>query len=190
MSMFYSPSTGGFYDQGIHGALPGDIVGITDAAYAALMEAQAQGANIENDDSGNPVAVMPAPPSLAETKATLCALIESAVSAAYAAIGSDSPGRIAEYQQAKDDATAFKAAGYAGTAPATVACWAQAKSWTEQQACDDILATAAAWGQALVAIRTARLIGKANVGSAADAAAAQTAANAAIANVNAVLAEL
>lgn len=190
MSIFYSPSTGGFYDSDINGsAIPADAVAITVDKHRALLAAQASGSTIQADASGAPIAVAPTPPTLAQTQAALCARVDAAADAAYIAIGGPSPGRLAEYRQAKDDATAFKAAGYAGTAPNTIACWAQAQGWTAQQACDDILATATAWESALIAIRSARLLGKASVNAAADADAAQAACTAAIANINAVLAQ-
>lgn len=135
---------------------------------------------------GETFADQPPSPSLPMVKASLCVRVDAAADASYAAIGGASPGRLAEYQQAKDDATAFRAAGYTGTAPATVSCWAQAKGWTDQQACDDILATAAQWEQALVAIRTARLSGKANVNAANDEASAVDAAMSAMAGIQSI----
>jgi hypothetical protein len=125
-------------------------------------------------------------PTLAEVKLDLCAQVDASADAAYIAIGGPSPGRLAEYKQAKADADAFKAAGYAGTVPDTIACWSQAKAWTDQQACDDILATAASWEMALAVIRRQRLIGKANVNAAADATTANTAADAAMAIIQSI----
>lgn len=184
MSLYFSASTGGFYDPAINGsAIPADAVQITSDDHASLLAAQSGGKVIAADATGHPIAVDPPAPPLDKSKAALCASIDASADAAYAMIGGNSPGRMAEYQQAKDDAAAFKAAGYAGTVPATVACWAQAKDWAAQQACDDILATATSWSQALVAIRTARLTGKGNVDAAADVASATAAANAAIASI-------
>lgn len=65
--------------------------------------------------------------------------------------------RASEYELAEKEATAFKAAGYSGTVPGSVAAWAAAKSWTAIQAADDIIATASGWRQAQLAIRTNRL---------------------------------
>ena len=135
--------------------------------------------------AGNTPEPMPQP-TLTEVKADLCGQVDASADAAYIAIGGPSPGRLAEYKQAKADADAFKAAGYAGTVPDTIACWSEAKSWTDQQACDDILTTAASWEMALAVIRRQRLIGKANVNAAADAAAAQVAADAAMAIIQSV----
>lgn len=136
--------------------------------------------------TGETLATEPPTPTLDQTKVDLCRQVDASADSSYAAIGGASPGRLAEYQQAKDDALAFKAAGYVGTSPSTVSCWAQAKGWTDQQACDDILATAAAWEQALVAIRTLRLSGKANVNAASYAETAEAAASSAISNIRSI----
>lgn len=79
-----------------------------------------------------------------------------------------------EYRQAEADALAFQAAGFAGPAPGSVAVWAAASGMTEQAAAQDVLAQAAAWRTALLAIRQARLTAKAGVraGTVADAMAA------------------
>lgn len=57
--MKYAKSTGGFYDEAIHGKrVPVDAVDIADAEYAALMLAQSQGKVIVSGEFG-PVAVAP-----------------------------------------------------------------------------------------------------------------------------------
>lgn len=135
---------------------------------------------------GETLASEPPPPTLDQVKASLCLDVDGAADIAYVDIGGPSPGRLAEYKQAKADAETFKAAGYTGTPADTIASWAEAKGWTDQQACDDILSTAASWEGALSAIRRKRLIGKSNVNAAADAAAAQSAADAATADIQAI----
>lgn len=52
----YSASTGGFYDTGIHKTIPGDAVDVSDATYAALIDAQISGKVIVADVDGYPVA--------------------------------------------------------------------------------------------------------------------------------------
>ena len=130
---------------------------------------------------------LPPTVTLTELKAGFCVAIDAAADAAYIAIGGPSPGRLAEYRQANDDAIAFKAANYSGDVPPTIGCWMQATGWTAQQACDDVLATAAAWNTALVFIRSARLLGKSSVNAAPTAAAAKDAADTATANIHGVL---
>lgn len=134
---------------------------------------------------GEVFSIEPPEPTLDEIKATLCSDVDASADATYIAIGGPSPGRLAEYQQAKADAIAFKDAGYTGTVPSTVQSWATASGMTAQAAADNILATAAQWGAALDYIRAQRLLGKANVNAAVDATSAQNAADSAIANIRA-----
>lgn len=96
------------------------------------------------------------------------------------------PVRVEEYRLARDEAAAYIAAGYAGAVPPTVQDWATAKTWTAQQAADDIAATAQAWESALYAIRSIRLIGKESVRSAATDSAAQTAYDAVLAQLSSI----
>ena len=65
--MFYSKTTGGFYDRAIHGdKIAADAVEITSDEHAALLTAQSIGKRIEADANGYPVAVDPPPPTDAE----------------------------------------------------------------------------------------------------------------------------
>lgn len=62
--MYYSTTTGGFYDKAIHADLPHDAVEITPAQHAALLAAQSAGKRIVPDANGYPVAQdPPAPPA-------------------------------------------------------------------------------------------------------------------------------
>lgn len=74
---------------------------------------------------------------------------------------------VPEYQQAESEAAAFKAGGYQGNAPSSVASWAAAKGWTAHQAADDILGAAVLLRGKLMQIRSVRLAGKEAVRSAA-----------------------
>ena len=54
--MFYSPTTGGFYDRKIHGdAIPANAIEITRDEHAALLAGQSAGQRIEADEHGHPV---------------------------------------------------------------------------------------------------------------------------------------
>lgn len=75
-----------------------------------------------------------------------------------------------EYRSAEADAKAFITANYTGTAGSGVTSWATAKGWTNTQAADDILATAAQWRTAQAAIRASRLLRKEQVRAATDSA--------------------
>jgi hypothetical protein len=59
----YSPSTGGFYHENIHGDnFPEDAVEITDAEHLELMNGQGGGKEITPGPDGYPVLTSPPPP--------------------------------------------------------------------------------------------------------------------------------
>lgn len=65
--MFYSKTTGGFYDTAIHGDnIPEDAVEITSEEHAALIAAQSSGKVIQADQNGHPIAVDPPKPTAAQ----------------------------------------------------------------------------------------------------------------------------
>ena len=107
----------------------------------------------------------PAPPTFAQNKTTFILKIDADVDAVYQAVVGN---RSDEYKQAYDDATAFKAAGYTGTAPASVHSWALAKSWTDTQSADDILLAATRLAGLRDALRAQRLSKKELAKAAAD----------------------
>ncbi|MCP1375403.1 hypothetical protein [Dyella lutea] len=185
MTIYYNPADGAFYDSGIS-KVPAGAIQITPQQHQQLLTALYANGTIEVGADGIPVAVAAPAQTLPEVQAQLCQAIDAVADTVYMSIGGPSPGRLAEYQQAQTEATAFKDAGYAGAVPPTVQCWATAKGWTGQQACDDILATAQQWMGALQAIRSARLLGKQSVLNAADEASASAAADTAIANLQAI----
>ena len=80
--------------------------------------------------------------------------IDADTDAIYRAVQGD---RAMEYVLAESDAKAYKAAGYTGTVPDSVASWASAKGQTATWAADDILTTATGWRQAQSSIRATRL---------------------------------
>lgn len=168
----------GFYDS-VDSPLPAgtSAIEITDAQWQECL--MNPGWTVVNG-----ALVAPPAPSLNQVQVDVCIAIDAAADSVYVAIGGPSPGRLAEYQQASTDASAFKAAGYEGAVPVTVSCWTQANpGWTDQQAADDIIATAEKWITALQGIRSARLLGKYAVMQAATVAAAQAAAQSAMSNI-------
>lgn len=75
--MFYSKSTGGFYDPAIHGAnMPPDIVEISDDDHALLMRGQTEGRVIAAAADGRPVLVNPPPPTQEQVVAAFTAAIQ------------------------------------------------------------------------------------------------------------------
>jgi hypothetical protein len=110
--------------------------------------------------------VLPQHPTV-KPLAELQAQARSAIDADADAIVRDTIGdRAEEYRQAEADALAYQAAGFEGTAPASVAAWAQASGMGNPAAAENILAQAAAWRGALLAIRQHRLGTKAAVAAA------------------------
>lgn len=67
--MFASKSTGGFYDPSIHTTMPSDVVEITSAYHAELLDGQAKGQIISWNDDGYPVLIDPPPPTPEELAA-------------------------------------------------------------------------------------------------------------------------
>lgn len=67
--MFYSKSTSGFYDTGIHSEIPSDAVEITYDEHAALLDGQSKGKRIVADADGRPMLADPPPPSEGELAA-------------------------------------------------------------------------------------------------------------------------
>lgn len=62
MSLFFSTTTRGFYDDAIHASIPGDAKPITEQVRENLLAAQSAGKIIEADADGFPIAVDPPPP--------------------------------------------------------------------------------------------------------------------------------
>ena len=77
VSMFYSPTTRGFYDLALHGdAIPTDAVEISAEEHRALIAAQAAGKTIVIGDEGRPVAADTPVPPAAEQRAEALARID------------------------------------------------------------------------------------------------------------------
>lgn len=65
--MKFSPSSGGFYDEKIHGSnIPDDAIYITDERHAELLTGQSAGQRIIGDINGSPILQNPPPPSQEE----------------------------------------------------------------------------------------------------------------------------
>jgi hypothetical protein len=84
MTKYYSPSTGGFFSEEIHGIknkagslVPDDAVEISEEKHSELLEAQSSGKEIHPDADGRPVAVKPRPsaPTVDGVKARAKALL-------------------------------------------------------------------------------------------------------------------
>lgn len=80
MTKFYSKTTGGFYDDGIHTTMPADAKPITDAQWQSALDGQSQGKVIQADADGLPVAVTVAP-TADQIKVTTNAAIQAQIDA-------------------------------------------------------------------------------------------------------------
>ncbi len=65
MTIFFSPTTGAFYDDALWGAdLPEDVVEVSPERHAEVMEATTTGQIVQAGEAGQPVAVdAPTPPA-------------------------------------------------------------------------------------------------------------------------------
>lgn len=64
MTIYYSASTGGFYDDEIHTSIPADSVKITQAEHTALLNEQSEGRVICVGADGRPTTKLPDKPDL------------------------------------------------------------------------------------------------------------------------------
>ena len=105
-------------------------------------------------------------------KTQLCQQIDAVADQMRRELAGD-PLRVAEYDRAAQEASAYQAAGYSGDVPASVLSWAQAKAWSPQAAAEDILRAARQWEVALYGLRDLRLKTKEAIRSATDQVSAQ-----------------
>lgn len=117
MSKFYSPSTRGFYATDIHGgSMPGDVVEISDEEHAALLQSEVEGKKIEHGANGHPVAVEPAPVTIAQLKAAKLAEINGKSQAFVDAVTAGYPQfEIETWPKQEAEARAWKADAAAKT---------------------------------------------------------------------------
>ena len=158
MTIFYSKSTGGFYDNQIHNVLPEDAVEITAEYHATLLAGQAQGKTIMPGKDGKPVLASLAPSHLhqwngkewvldkaaasqllAESSDNGTKAINDLVGEAYRHVTRFGP----EYQLREQQAIEYKAGGYKGELPTQVAAFAQPTGKGNKEATDIVLAQAA-----------------------------------------------
>jgi hypothetical protein len=69
LTIFYSPSTRGFYRDDVPVPVPPDAVEIEESNYLSLLEGQEQGLNIVPGLDGVPVLADPPPPTLEQVQA-------------------------------------------------------------------------------------------------------------------------
>jgi hypothetical protein len=88
--MFYSKSTGGFYDRAIHGEdIPSDAIEITKADHASMLAGQATGKSIVGDANGRPILEDPPAPTAAQIVKALTDEVQHHLDTAAQAYGYD-----------------------------------------------------------------------------------------------------
>lgn len=173
MSIFYSKSQGGFYDDSIHTTIPSDAVEITVEQWQALLEGQSGGQQIVGDANGNPILQAYPAPALPDQKTAALKQIDDDAEALRGLYITANSGQIATYIMKFNDASAFKTAGYTGTVPGLVQSEMAATGQTAQQAADAIIAQYTAWNTLAASIETVRRTAKVAVGAASDSAGVQ-----------------
>lgn len=168
MSLFYSKSTGGFYDDGIHtpAQIPSDAVPVSQTVYQELMAAQGTGDTIQADANGNPIAVAPAAPTLAQVQTAALVQIDAEAEALRALAITANPGQVATYILKYNEAIAFQTANYTGTTPALVQSEVTATGATAEAATLSIIAQYNSWSALAASIETVRRSNKVAVSAA------------------------
>jgi hypothetical protein len=170
MSLFYSKSTGGFYDDAIHtpAQIPSDAVAISQVEYNALMEGQSLGNTIGADANGNPILIPPVPATLAQVQASALTGLDAGAETLRSKFITANSGQVATYLLKQSQAQAYQVAGYTGTVPSLVQSEVAATGATAQAATDSILAQYAAWVGLAAAIETVRRSAKVAVSAVTD----------------------
>ena len=157
MTLYYSQSSGGFYDDQIHSRLPEDAVAISPEQHAALLAGQSTGQVIMPGKDGKPVLADHTPSHLhqwdgkewtldkAATSQLLAESIDKGTEAINGAV--EQAYRYvtrfeAEYKLREQQARDYKAGGCKGDVPEQVAAFAKPAGKTACEATDIIIAQA------------------------------------------------
>jgi hypothetical protein len=177
MTMYFSKSTGGFYDDSIHTAaqIPSDAVVITTTVWQDMLAGQAAGDTISADSNGNPILVPPPTPTLAQVQAAAYVTIDQAAETLRAVYITANSGQVATYLMKYNEATAFTASNYEGTIPGLVQAEMTATGATAEVATQAILTQYNTWAALAASIETVRRTAKIAVAAAPDAPTVQTA---------------
>ena len=157
MTLYYSQSTGGFYDSAIHSRLPEDAVEISPEQHTALLAGQSAGQVIMPGKDGKPLLTVPAPSHLHRWNGKEWTLDKAAASQLLAEAidkGTDAINNLVdeayrhvtrfqpEYEVREQQARDYKAGGCKGEAPLQVAAFAKPAGKTACEATDIIIAQA------------------------------------------------
>ena len=157
MTLYYSQSSGGFYDSTTHSRLPEDAVEISAEQHATLLAGQSTGQVIMPGKDGKPVLTLPTPSHLHQwngkewtlDKAATSQLLAEAIDKGTDAINDAVEQAYhhvtrfeAEYKLREQQARDYKAGGCKGEAPMQVAAFAKPAGKTACEATDIIIAQA------------------------------------------------
>ena len=157
MTLYYSQSSGGFYDSTTHSRLPEDAVAISTEQHTALLAGQAQGQVIMPNKDSKPVLTLPAPSHLHQwngkewtlDKAATSQLLAESIDKGTEAINDAVEQAYhhvtrfeAEYKLREQQARDYKAGGCKGDVPEQVAAFAKPAGKTACEATDIIIAQA------------------------------------------------
>jgi hypothetical protein len=150
------------------GTLPGDLVEVTDEAWAEIMAAEGAGKVISSDANGYPIAIDAPPRPLADLKTALSVKVDDAISAIYSRFTRFT----SEYELREAAARAYKTDGYTGTPGSWIMSFATPAGLSATQATDLIISQADTLRTALATLGALRMR-KYEIASAADAVTAQ-----------------
>ena len=157
MTLYYSQSSGGFYDSTTHSRLPEDAVEISAEQHAALLAGQSTGQVIMPGKDGKPVLADHTPSHLHKwngkewtlDKAATSQLLAEAIDKGTEAINDAVEQAYhhvtrfeAEYKLREQQARDYKAGGCKGDMPEQVAAFAKPAGKTACEATDIIIAQA------------------------------------------------
>ena len=157
MTLYYSQSNGGFYDDQIHSRLPEDAVAISPEQHAELLAGQSNGQVIMPNKDGKPVLADHTPSHLHQWNGKEWTLDKAATSQLLAESidkGTDAINDAveqayhqvtrfeAEYKLREQQARDYKAGGCKGDVPEQVAAFAKPAGKTACEATDIIIAQA------------------------------------------------
>jgi hypothetical protein len=184
MATRFAASTGCFYPYSQnYTVLPDDIFECSDADYVlAMCRSPRQLLTVVD---GHVVVIDPPEPTLAESKLALNSTVDDHAEMARRSALVNTL-RLAEYEVTAEQALAFKSADYLGTPPPAVQSWIEVTNQTPQVATDQILEMRRQYLDALLTIRDLRLHAKAEIDAAEDVVAAESIANQAIENIDAI----
>lgn len=153
MNYFFSPSTIGFYIEGIHDPMPSDCIAVTEDQHAACMKASQTGATFAVQDGH--LVIFNIKEDEEKARSVYLDAIVNDAQIAYEKIGTTNAGITAEKQMALEQANDFLNDTVAYVP--IVEEWATITGTSVKDAALDIVTAANKTNAAILRIRTSRL---------------------------------